>query len=491
MATLFECCIVVVGQSPPGDTYNVLRSGLPFYQGKAEFGDLYPTPTKWCSQPTKVAASGDVLISVRAPVGPTNLAFENCCIGRGLAALRPRNGIRTKFVLYQLRHSKRALVGVATGSTFSAVSSQQLREHKFVLAPLPEQDRIVAEIEKQFSRLEAATAALRRAQANLKRYRASLLKAACEGRLVPTEAALARQEGRSYEPAAQLIERILAERRARWAAEHGSKKPYKEPAAPDTANLPPLPEGWAWTTVDQLASRIQYGSSAKCSADGGVPVLRMGNISTDGSISTAAGIKYLDESHSEFPDLLLEPGDLLFNRTNSAELVGKSAVYDGIPSPCSFASYLIRASFSPGVDSRYMCGCLNSVLGRGWIKNVVNQQVGQANVNGTKLRGFCVPFPPFLEQRRITGAVAHALDCAAAANAALVALEKRQQALCQSILRQAFSGKLVPQDAADEPAAVLLERIRAARAAEVPDQTRNRAVRPAQRAKAAAASGAT
>jgi type I restriction enzyme S subunit len=127
-----------------------------------------------------------------------------------------------------------------------------------------EQDRIVAEIEKQFTRLDAATAALKRVQANLKRYRASVLKAACEGRLVPTEAELARKEGRAYEPADKLLQRILRERRARWEADtlakmQASGKPpkddhwkqkYKEPSAPDTSNLPPLPEGWCWASLE-------------------------------------------------------------------------------------------------------------------------------------------------------------------------------------------------------------------------------------------------
>ena len=94
---------------------------------------------------------------------------------------------------------------------------------------------IVAEIEKQFTRLEAGVAGLRRVQANLKRYRAAVLKAACEGKLVPTEAELARQEGRTYETGAQLLERILTERRQKW----NGKGNYKEPVKPDTTNLPP------------------------------------------------------------------------------------------------------------------------------------------------------------------------------------------------------------------------------------------------------------
>ena len=149
----------------------------------------------------------------------------------------------------------------------------------FPLPPLPEQRRIVAEIEKQFTRLDASVAALRWTQANLKRYRASVLRAACSGELLPTEAELARAEDREYEPSDILVERILAERRARWEAQEKRRGKYKEPAAPYTSDLPPLPEGWAWATVDQMIVRSEYGTSVKCSYESdGVPVLRIPNI---------------------------------------------------------------------------------------------------------------------------------------------------------------------------------------------------------------------
>ncbi len=131
--------------------------------------------------------------------------------------------------------------------------------YPFPLLPLPEQHRIVAAIETQFTRLDAGVAALRRVQANLRRYRAAVLKAACEGKLVPTEAELARTEGRDYEPAAVLLERILAARREKWVQENPKKK-YQEPAGPDVSGLPELPEGWCWATVGELASHITSGS---------------------------------------------------------------------------------------------------------------------------------------------------------------------------------------------------------------------------------------
>ena len=140
-------------------------------------------------------------------------------------------------------------VSLQSGSTRKRISRRNLATIRFPLPPLPEQHRIVAEIEKHFTRLDAAVAALKRAQANLKRYRAGVLKAACEGKLVPTEAELARAEGRDYQPAGRLLERILTERRARWQSQDNRRRKYKEPAAPDTSNLPELPDGWVWAML--------------------------------------------------------------------------------------------------------------------------------------------------------------------------------------------------------------------------------------------------
>lgn len=471
-----DVCVVTQGQSPPGDTYNTTQDGMPFFQGKAEFGDVYPAPVKWCNAPTKLAEPEDVLISIRAPVGPTNLAPAKCCIGRGLAAIRPLAGAPSRYFLYVLRATVAELTAKATGSTFEAISGRDLRSHRIPLAPLPEQRRIVAEIEKHFTRLDAAVAALERTRANLKRYRASVLKAACEGRLVPTEAELARAEGRDYEPADVLLERVLQERRTKWEADQlermktAGKQPkddkwkskYQEPVAPDTNDLPELPEGWAWATVDQASLSVQYGSSAKTNEDDeGVPVLRMGNI-VDGRLDTG-NLKYLPTEHREFPELLLSNGDLLFNRTNSAELVGKSAVYGGHPAPCSFASYLIRVRPASSVAPDFLAYYMNSPHGRTWIRSVVSQQVGQANVNGTKLKASRIPLPPRLEQWRIVEEVERRISVLNELDAVAELAVRRAERLRQAILKRAFEGKLVPQHPNDEPASVLLERIRAER----------------------------
>ena len=382
--------------------------------------------------------------------------------------LRTRSGLSQEFLyffLLQDEFRKGAQRNMAGTAGQLRVPAAWLSEASIPLPPLAEQGRIVVEIETQFTRLDASVAALRRARANLKRYRASVLKAACEGRLVPTEVELARSEGRSYEPAGVLLERILAERPARWESQEKRRGKYKEPSAPDTSALPELPEGWVWATVAQLSSRVQYGTSNKAGSDtSGVPVLRMGNIQA-GSFDFS-DLKYLPSHDTEAEKTLLANGDLLFNRTNSAELVGKSAVYrEGHPLAC-FASYLIRVSFGEGCLPDYVCTFINSQHGRAYIGQVRSQQVGQANVNGTKLAAMPIPLPPLAEQGRIVAEVERRLSVIQQAEATVEASLARAARLRQSILKQAFSGKLVPQDPGDEPASVLLDRIRVEREAE-------------------------
>jgi type I restriction enzyme, S subunit len=310
-----------------------------------------------------------------------------------------------------------------------------LERSEIPLPPLDEQHRIVAEIEKQFSRLDEAVANLKRVKANLKRYKAAVLKAAVEGRLVPTEAELALREGRSYESGAQLLRRILDNRRSAWKG----KGKETEPIAPAATKQSELPDGWAWVYIDQIAELVEYGSSAKANEDvNGVPVLRMGNI-VDGDLALGE-LKYLAVSHEEFPKLLLSPGDLLFNRTNSQELVGKTAIFKGVPRTCSFASYLIRVRLSVACMPSFVAAYINSVHGRAWVKTVVTQQVGQANVNGTKLKALNVPLPPLAEQHRIVAEVDRRLSIVREVEAEVDTNLKRAQSLRQAVLARAFSG---------------------------------------------------
>lgn len=360
----------------------------------------------------------------------------------------------------------------------------QLKCFNFPFPPIREQQRIVSAIEERFTILDAVTTALQQDKQKLKLARASVLKYAVEGKLTEKW----RAEHPATESGSELLERILAERRARWEAEQLAKGKdprklrYEEPKGPDVSELSELPEGWCWATVEQVSYFVRYGTSAKTSEDpSGVPVLRMGNIQ-DGQLDIS-NLKYLPVDHPEFPDLLLQEGDLLFNRTNSAELVGKSAVYRGKVDQCSYASYLICVRTVTECLTDYVCFFLNSLYGKAWVASVVTQQVGQANVNGTKLQNLVFPLPPLAEQQQIVADVERRLSVIEQAEAAIETSLKRIERARQSILERAFSGRLVLQDPDDEPASVLLERIqeeRTRRAMEGKPRGRNRGVKAAR-----------
>lgn len=407
--TIGEACEVIQGQSPPGESYNDEGTGTPFLQGKAEFGELRPTFVKWTTAPKKMAHPDDILISIRAPVGPTNLAPADCSIGRGLAAVRPRCGTSTMFVLYALRATAEILAAKGTGTTFTAVSGAVLRAHTLPLPPLAEQQRIVEAIEEQFSRLDAGVASLQRAKRNIARMRASVLSAAVDGRLVEPEG------------------------------------------------------GWATVRVRDVALSIDYGSSARASTElsDGMPMLRMGNI-VDGRIDYQQ-LKFVPRNHPDATKCSLVPGDVLFNRTNSPELVGKTAVFDGKRGPAVFASYLVRVRVTDAVEPSFLAACINSAQGRSYIASVRTQQVGQANVNASKLAAMPIPLPPLGEQHRIVEEMDRQFSILDAMEATVDAGLARAERLRQAILREAFAGRLVPQDLADEPASAFLERIQSGR----------------------------
>ena len=193
---LCEVAVITLGQSPPGNSYNKTGIGLPFFQGKAEFGVLYPTIAKWTTDPKKCAKKGDILLSVRAPVGPTNLAPCDCAIGRGLHSIRPAPLMDRDFVLWSLRATVHRFHDISTGTTFNAVTGQQVRDHRIRVAPAAEQRRIVKRLEEVLSRIDAVESSLTSlvakpsltSQVNrFKALRHSLLNEAFAGRLVPQD----------------------------------------------------------------------------------------------------------------------------------------------------------------------------------------------------------------------------------------------------------------------------------------------------------------
>ena len=204
---------------------------------------------------------GDVLLNITgASIGRVTVApgsMDGARVNQHVCIIRPNNSLLPTFLAYFLASpiEQARVMNVQVGATRQALTKAMVLSWQVPLPRLDEQQRIVAEIEKQFTRLEAGVASLKRMQPALKRYRASVLKAACEGRLVPIEADLARREAHSYEPATTLLARILQDRRANWSG----RGKYKEPATPRTVHLSPIPEGWTWASVEQLSTKVVDG----------------------------------------------------------------------------------------------------------------------------------------------------------------------------------------------------------------------------------------
>lgn len=176
---------LIMGQSPPSNTYNLNGVGLPFFQGKAEFGELHPVAKKYCTSPNRIAVKDDILISVRAPVGPTNLADRECCIGRGLAAIRCTKRIIPKYLLYAIRNVETDIAASVQeqGGGFTAIKREQLENIEIPVPPLPEQRRIVKRIEELTHRVEETRQMIRQAEAELSAFTPALLAKAFRGEL--------------------------------------------------------------------------------------------------------------------------------------------------------------------------------------------------------------------------------------------------------------------------------------------------------------------
>ncbi len=274
--TLGEIADLVGGGTPSRDVPEYFTGGIVWLTPTEIPKDRVATVTDSKERITEAALRksaariippGSVLLTSRASIGYVAIAGTEVTTNQGFASFICPEGVFNFYLAYWLWANTELLIQHATGTTFKEITKSKLRPLGFPLAPLPEQRRIVARIEELLTRLDAGVVALKRAQARLKRYKAAVLKAACEGNLTPGPSPTGRGE---YESASDLLKRILAERRARWEADlrtkgkDPKKAKYVEPKAPDTEGLPEVPEGWVWASLSQLSWDSGYGTSQKC-----------------------------------------------------------------------------------------------------------------------------------------------------------------------------------------------------------------------------------
>ena len=343
------------------------------------------------------------------------------------------DAIDHKILHYYLNDASKWAV---SGSGQPFITLKTVRETMVPVPPLDQQKQIVAEIEKQFSRLDEAVANLKRVKANLKRYKAAVLKAAVEGRLVKTEAELARREGRSYETGAQLLQRILETRRSQWKG----KGKYKEPVAPDTTDLPELPEGWVWASVGGLGDVIGgLTKNPKRSAfPMKLPYLRVANVYANEL--RLDEIEKIGVEKSELEKLLVLKGDLLIVEGNgSPEQIGRLAIWDGSISPCVHQNHLIKVRLPSECLPKWVVGWLMSPDGRNCIRNVASSTSGLYTLSVGKVGGLPVPLPPLAEQQRIVAEIDRRFSLTEGLEAQVNANHMRAERLRQSVLATAFN----------------------------------------------------
>lgn len=343
---------VILGQSPPSSVYNEVGDGLPFFQGKADFGLLYPMPRVWCRTGQKFASAGDVLISVRAPVGDVNVATDECAIGRGISAIRAGSKMDPWFLYFALLYAKPILESRATGSTFASVNKATLLNLDIPFPDKSQQSKIGVFLHNLVKQIEQETLIIAVAQ--------DLKKA---------------------------VMQILFTHGLRGEAQKKTE-------------IGPVPESWELTSFGVLFNIVQGFSLKKnLSEDGkGVPFLRTSNIYWGRTELNSVSRMRIDPA--SLGDRVLEAGDLLVCEGGE---IGRAAVWDGEIANCTFQNHIHR--LRPQDDGRVAPRFTMSWLEEGFCHRRIYEGAGNRttipNLSQARLGKLSMPLPSLDEQCEI------------------------------------------------------------------------------------------
>lgn len=423
----------------------------------------------------------DVLVSMTRPnlnaVAIVPSALDGAVGSTGFDVLRANASISPEWLFSHVRSPRfvHEMSAKVQGALYPAVKSQDVREYRIELPPLNEQRRIVAKLEACEARIGAARAALDEVPKLLEQYRQSVLAAAFRGDLTRDW----REAHPDVEPATELLARLRTERRQRWEQaelaryEQKGKSPTndwrsefdKPEDLPESLleTLPGLPSGWCWVRFKQLLTEMRNGIATKPDRTTGLRILRISAV-RPGSVDLN-DIRYLPED-AAFKLCDLSEGDLLFTRYNgNPDLVGVCGIVRGLCHPTVYPDKLIRVRLVADdfVCPEYVMRCLNGGAPRRHIERCSKTAAGQVGISGSDLKDAPVPLAPIPEQIEIARMLRIHFDLMKTAQQVQQETSSSLTTLTQSLLAKAFRGELVPQDPDDEPASVLLERIRAER----------------------------
>lgn len=380
--------------------------------GPVDQAEAHITDEGLSASAAKLLPPDTLLLAMYGSIGKLGITRIPCATNQAIAFCKPdQRTIDLKYLFFQLRYLRHHLVSLGQGGTQQNISQTILKRMPIALAPYQEQHRIVEKIETLFAQIDKGEEALREVQKLLKRYRQSILKAAVTGSLTGC----------------------------------------------DWRDLEQVPLG-------DLLLDIRYGTAKKCGRDSSqTPVLRIPNVVSDEI--DLSDLKYAELSDQEYDKLSLRRGDILVVRSNgSANLVARGAIVDENAVGCAYAGYLIRLRID---EARITPQFLKLVLDSPQMRTVIELQArstsGVHNINSAELKNLSIPLPSLDEQRAVTKRVEKLFADDQSLEAMCESELSRSDSLRQSILKSAFTGQLVPQDPAEEPASELLARIRADR----------------------------
>lgn len=379
---LKDCATIIAGQSPQSKYYNTIGEGVPFFQGKADFGELYPTVRVYCSKSTKIAEKDDILLSVRAPVGPTNLSPGKVCIGRGLTAIRPDDSLDLKYLLNYFRYFEIQLASKGTGTTFKAITQAVVKNLEIPIPPKDEQRRIVSRIEELFSKLDKGVETLQTIKQQLAVYRQAVLKEAFAD--------------------------------------------CKE---------------WPRYTFSELMEEVRNGYGKKPDDAGTYRILR---ISAIRSLKLDLSEYRFNATQFSEENLIME-NDILFVRYNgSKEFVGVCAVVPPLSETYAYPDKLIkcRPKIKNKIHSSFLTYYMSQSKARQYIRSKIKTTSGQNGIAATDIKKAIVYLPDLNTQEAIVSKIESRLSVCDSIEQTVDTALLQAEAMRQSILKKVFEGGL-------------------------------------------------
>ncbi|MBI5103129.1 MAG: restriction endonuclease subunit S [Nitrospirae bacterium] len=465
--TVGEVCRTKSGGTPSRKKESYFTGSIPWVKsGELPDGfvakiEEFITEDAISNSSAKLLPAGTLLVALYgATVGKLGILRNVTTTNQAVCAIFPPEHIDTKYLFWYLRNVRSDLVAQAIGGAQPNISQGILRTLPIPVAPLNQQKLIVSEIEKQFSRLDEAVDGLKRIKANLKRYKASVLKAAVEGKLTeewrkknicrggvpppcpcpPNNTGTGRGDlaPTKDETGAELLKRILAVRKKKWEEKNPGMK-YKEPVAPDTANLPELPEGWVWATVEAICEQVvDCPHSTPHFQEEGHPCIDTNWMTPDGLSIEKARFVSQEVYQARIARLIPQRDDIIFAREGT---IGTAIIIPDRMMPCLGQRVMLLRASSQFNGKLLMHALQSEVVRSQYRTQALGSTVPHINVGDVKR--FTIPVPPMREQLTITAEVDRRLSLVREVETQVDANLTRAERLRQSILKKAFLGGLV------------------------------------------------